>query len=260
MVIGSNTVNPSMSLNIQCSSNGTLDIDTLLIMKLRRRKFTEPTFTGIASMKFNGLAKLNSSAPSDIQIRSPNITGNVDTDLTSGTMTLSISAQGLTCGDQAEFQCLLTYLDRNITSQTVTDNMNFTVFIVPSEVIIDSPEYYINANTLQLSNNSMLSTGTRIKYRCTANVGSVPEGEILWERSSEMGTINSFITYTPTLSTDIVQDASRHNGCFYSRTSTMYYNLTKLDEDGISFRCRALTYLGGKLYDALSNQQYRAVA
>ncbi|KAL3886933.1 hypothetical protein ACJMK2_026889 [Sinanodonta woodiana] len=106
----------------------------------------------------------------------------------------------------------------------------------------------------------MLSTGTRIKYRCTANVGSVPEGEILWERSSEMGTINSFIPYTPTLSTDIVQDASRQNGCFYSRTSTMYYNLTKLDEDGISFRCRALTYLGGKLYDALSKQQYRAVA
>ncbi|KAL3886934.1 hypothetical protein ACJMK2_026890, partial [Sinanodonta woodiana] len=261
MVIGSNTVNPSMSLNIQCSSSGTLDIDTLIILRLSRRKFTEPTYVGIASMTFDGVAKLDSTAPSDIQNRSPNITGSVDVGQKSGTMTLSINAQGLTCGDQAEFQCALTYLDPNLNNKTVTDNMNFTVITVPSEVIIDSPEYHdIIGNTLQLSNNSMLITGTIIKYRCTANVGSVPEGEIVWERSLEMGTIHLFIPYTPTLSTDIVQEDSQQNGCFYRRISTMYYNLTKLDEDGISFRCRARTYLGGQLYDALSNQQYRAVA
>ncbi|KAL3886928.1 hypothetical protein ACJMK2_026885, partial [Sinanodonta woodiana] len=255
MVIGSSTVNPTTSLNVQCSSSDTLDVDTLFQLKLSRRKFTEPNFIGIASMKFDGLAKLDPTVPSDIQNRSPNITGSVDTGKKSGTMTLSMNAQGMACTDQAEFQCALTYFDTNQFSHTVNDNQNFSVITVPSEVIMDSPEYYdVNGNTMQLSNNSVLITGYRIKFRCTANVGSVPEGEIIWERSSEMGTMNSFIPYTPTPSTDIVQEASEQNGCFYRRTSTMYYNLTTLDDDGISFRCRARSYLGGQLYDAQSNQ------
>ncbi|KAL3886929.1 hypothetical protein ACJMK2_026886 [Sinanodonta woodiana] len=261
IVIGSNIVNPSTSLNIQCSSSGTLDVDTFFQLKLSRRKFTEPNFIGIASMKFDGLAKLDQSVPSDIQIRSPNITGSVDTGKKSGTMTVSMNVQGLACTDQAEFKCTLTYSDPNQISQTVIDQNNFTVITVPSGVIIDSPEYFDdNGNTLQLNNNSIVSVGTRIKYRCTANVGSFPEGEIIWERSSQMGSIYSFIPYTPTPSTDIVQQSSEQDGCLYRRVSTMYYNLTEADEIGISFRCRARSYLGGKLYEALSNQQYRVVA
>ncbi|KAL3886926.1 hypothetical protein ACJMK2_026883 [Sinanodonta woodiana] len=260
MVIGSSTGNQAKSLTIQCSSSESLDLDMLLQLKIYRQKFTEPYLIGIASMKFDGLAKLDPTVPSDIQIRSTNMTGSVETGLKSGAMTLYINAEGLTCTDQAEFQCSLTYLDINQISQTVNDNKIFTVITVPSEVIMDSPEYYdVNGNTMQLTNNSVHDTGTRIKFKCTANVGSVPEGEIVWERSSEMGTMNSFIPYTPTPSTDIVQEASQQNGCFYRRTSYMYYNLTNLDDDGISFRCRARTYLSGQLYDALSNQQYRAV-
>ncbi|KAL3886907.1 hypothetical protein ACJMK2_026866, partial [Sinanodonta woodiana] len=258
MVIGSSTVNPITSLNMQCSSGGTLDVKNLYYLKLGRRKFTDSTFTDIAILLDSG-PELD--APSDIQNRSPNITGSFDIGKKSGTMTLSISTQGLSCGDEGEFECSVNYMDTNNNVQTVIDNQNFTVITVPSDVIMDSPEYYdVNGNTMQLTNNSVHDTGTRIKFKCTANVGSVPEGEIVWERSSEMGTMNSFIPYTPTPSTDIVQEASQLNGCFYRRTSTMFYNLTNLDNDGISFRCRARSYLGGQLYDALSNQQYRAVA
>ncbi|KAL3886918.1 hypothetical protein ACJMK2_026875, partial [Sinanodonta woodiana] len=136
-----------------------------------------------------------------------------------------------------------------------------TLIAVPSEVLIYSPEYHdVNGNTIQLYNNSALNPGTRIKFRCVANVGSVPEGEIIRERSPEMVSMNSFIPYTPAQVTDIVQEKSRQDGCFYRRTSTMYYNLTQSDEDGISFRCSARSYLGGQLYDALSNQQYRVIA
>ncbi|KAL3886902.1 hypothetical protein ACJMK2_026862 [Sinanodonta woodiana] len=261
MVIGSSTANPITSLNIQCSSSGTVDVKLLLFLKLSRRKFTESTYTGIATMTLEGGPEFDPTVPSDIQNKSPNITGSVDTGKRSGTMTVSINAQSMTCGDQAEFECSMNYLDTNNKGPTVNDNINFTVITVPSDVIMDSPEYYdVNGNTMQLTNNSVHDTGTRIRFRCTANVGSVPEGEIAWERSSEMGSMYSFITYTPTILSDIVQESSRQDGCFYRRTSTMYYNLTNLDSDGISFRCRAKSYLGGKLYEALSNQQYRAVA
>ncbi|KAL3886932.1 hypothetical protein ACJMK2_026888, partial [Sinanodonta woodiana] len=260
MVIGSNTVNTSMSLNIQCSSSGTLDVDTLFLLKLSRRKFTEPIYFGIAFMKFDGVAKLDPTALLDNQIRSSNITGSVDTGKKSGTMTLSLSTQGLACGDQAEFQCTFTYLDTNENIQTVSHIKNFTIITVPSEVIIDSPELYdISGNSLQLNNNSILPAGTRLKYRCTANIGSVPEGELIWERSLHIGSMNTFITYDPTRSTDIVQGSSQQDGCLYRRISTMYYNLTQLDVNGISFRCRARTYFGSQLYEALSNKQYRAV-
>ncbi|KAL3886925.1 hypothetical protein ACJMK2_026882, partial [Sinanodonta woodiana] len=240
---------------MQCSSSGNLDVDTLLQLKLSRRKFTEPNFIGIGSMKFNGLAKLDPTVPLDIQTRSPNITGSVDIGHRSGTMTVSINAQGLECTDQAEFQCSLTYLDLDQISQMVTDSKTFSVMTAPNEVLIYSLEYYDdNGTTQQLSNNSVLNTGTRIKCRCTANVGSFPEGEILWERSLEMGSMKSFIPYTPAQVTDIVQETSKKYGCFYRRTSSMYYNLTDLDEDGISFRCKARSYLGGQLYEALANQ------
>ncbi|KAL3886940.1 hypothetical protein ACJMK2_026896 [Sinanodonta woodiana] len=259
IVIGSSTMNPTMSLSVQCSSSGTLDIDTLLQLRLSRRKFTESTLAGIASMKFDGVAKLDSVVPSDIQNRSPNITGSVDVGQKSGTMTLSMNAQTMLCSDQAEFNCSLTYIDTNQNTQTVSDIKNFTVITVPSEVLIDSPIYFDDKGSMQqLNNNSVLPVGTQITYRCTAIIGSVPEGEVIWERSSEMGTINSFIPYTPAQPNDIVQQASRQDGCIYRRTSTMYYNLTQLDEDGISFRCRARSYLGGQLYDALTNQQYRS--
>ncbi|KAL3886904.1 hypothetical protein ACJMK2_026863 [Sinanodonta woodiana] len=258
MVMTSSTANPTTILNMQCSSSGTIDVMILLYLKLSRRKFTESTFNSIASMTLEGGPDFDPTVPADIQNRSPNITGSVDSGKKSGTMTLSINAQGLSCGDQAEFECSMNYLDTNNKGPTVTDNRNFTVIIAPSEVVIDSPEYYdVNGNTMQLTNNSVHDTGTRIKFRCTANVGSVLEGEILWERSPEMGTLNLFIPYTPAKVSDIVQETSRQDGCFYRRTSTMYYNMTELDKDGISFRCRARTYLSGQLYEALANQQYR---
>ncbi|KAL3886905.1 hypothetical protein ACJMK2_026864, partial [Sinanodonta woodiana] len=126
MVIGSSTVNPITSLNIQCSSGGTSDVKNLYYLKLRRRKFTESTFTGIATLLESG-PKLDTTAPSDIQNRSPNITGSIDIGKKSGTMTLSIGAQGLACGDQAEFECSMNYLNTNNNGQTVIDNKNFTV-------------------------------------------------------------------------------------------------------------------------------------
>ncbi|KAL3886917.1 hypothetical protein ACJMK2_026874, partial [Sinanodonta woodiana] len=73
--IGSSTVNPTMRLNMQCSSSGTLDVDYLIQLKLSRRKFTEHTFTVIASMTPAGVPLLEPTVPSDIHNRSPNITG-----------------------------------------------------------------------------------------------------------------------------------------------------------------------------------------
>ncbi|KAL3886914.1 hypothetical protein ACJMK2_026873 [Sinanodonta woodiana] len=127
IAIGSSDVNPTMRLVMNCSSSGTFDIDILLQLKLSRRKFTEPTFTDIASMTPEGRPELEPTAPYDIRNRSPNISGSYDTQHKSTTMTLSINAQGIACTDQAEFQCSLKYVNLDQITVTVTDKVNFTV-------------------------------------------------------------------------------------------------------------------------------------
>ncbi|KAK3575964.1 hypothetical protein CHS0354_031228 [Potamilus streckersoni] len=238
-------------LELRCSSDGTSN-NGIYSLEISRRRFTEMGFSSLVVLDVLHGIRQDPTIPADILAKSPNITGGLVG--TSGTLTLTMDGGSITCNDQAEFKCEMTYKIAGVTgSQTVLESNNFTVITVPSDFRITDALYEDKGVQLQLTNDSKLNVGTRITYRCSANIGSDSSLAIVWERSSILGASTDFTAYSPTVTTDIVQDPPVQGSCSYTRTSTMYYNMTSMDDDGILFRCKVRVYIGNQWYDPKSN-------
>ncbi|KAK3575970.1 hypothetical protein CHS0354_031233 [Potamilus streckersoni] len=248
MVVGS--ASSVTRLELRCSSDGTSN-NGIYSLEISRKRFTETRFSSLVVLDVLDGIRQDPNMPADILAKSPNITGGLVG--TSGTLTLTMDGGSITCSDQAEFKCEMTFKITGVTgSQTLNESTNFTVITVPSDFRITDALYEDKGIQLQLTNDSKLNVGTRITYRCSANIGSDSSLAIVWERSSMLGASTDFTAYTPTVSTDIVQDPPVQGSCSYTRTSTMYYNMTNMDDDGVLFRCKVRVYIGNQWYDPIS--------
>ncbi|KAK3575963.1 hypothetical protein CHS0354_031227 [Potamilus streckersoni] len=253
LVVGSSSANPVTRLELRCSSDGTSN-NGIYNLEISRRRFTETGFSSLVGLDILDGIRQDPNIPADILAKSPNITGSlVGTPPYSGTVTLTMDGGSITCNDQAEFKCEMTYKISGVTgSTTVHESTNFTVITIPNDFRITDALYEDKGIQLQLINDSRLTVGTRIIYKCSANIGSDSTLSVAWERSSILGASPDFTTYTTTVSTDIVQDPPVQNSCSFTRTSTMYYNMTSMDDDGILFRCKVRVYIGNQWYEPTS--------
>ncbi|KAL3887145.1 hypothetical protein ACJMK2_027098 [Sinanodonta woodiana] len=250
MVVDSSSANPVTPLQLRCSSDGTDNIETVYRLDLSRKRSSDPDFNNIASV--DAYKTTTNFSP---DMRSPNATGSTLCSTaggppTSGILIVTMDAGSLTCSDQAEFRCTMTYNMKRTATFTVSQSTDFTVITAPNDVRIIDALYEEGGIQLQLINDSKLNISTRIRYRCAANIGDDFNGTILWERS--MGISTNFSTYIPTVSTDIVQDSVTRANCSFNLTSCMYYNLSSGDNNGTTFRCKVRAYLGGKWYESMS--------
>ncbi|KAK3601279.1 hypothetical protein CHS0354_040459 [Potamilus streckersoni] len=250
MVVGSSSANPVRQLELRCFSDGTDHIETIYRLDMSRRRSSDPDFVNIASIDGYKIIK---SFPLDM--KSPNATGSLEhvpgEPPTSGTLTVTMDGEGLTCNDQAEFRCTMTYKKMGTpTAAPVSQSNNFTVITAPNDVRIIDAMYEENGVMKRLENDKSFKVGTRIMYRCSANTGSDSSVSISWERSPVMGASTNFVPYIP--ADDIVQDPVISTGCSNTQTSSMYYNLTSSDFDGIIFRCKVRSFLNGEWYQSTS--------
>ncbi|KAK3601280.1 hypothetical protein CHS0354_040460 [Potamilus streckersoni] len=252
ILAGSNSTNPVPRLQLKCFSNGTNNIETVYRLEISRKRSSDPDYAIIAAVD-----DYKTTTSFTLDMRSPNATGRLvrvaaGEPPTSGILIVTMDGGGLTCKDQAEFKCTMTYKMMGATNTTspVSDSNNFTVITPPNDVRVVDARYEEGGIQLELTNDIRLKVGTRIMYRCTANIGDDFSVAILWERTSLIST--NFSTYTPTVPTDIVQDPVTATNCSFRRTSSMYYNLTSEDDDDITFRCKVRAYLGGQWYESTS--------
>ncbi|KAK3579753.1 hypothetical protein CHS0354_002403 [Potamilus streckersoni] len=240
-------------LKLECSSDGTSNISGVYTLAILRRRSADIEYTRVAQLGVYG-GKLDPNVPADLLAKSPNVIGGLEgTPSTSGRVILNMDSRGLTCNDQAEFKCELTYEDTRASGTvTVSTHSYLTVIAAPRDAKITGAFYEIGGNPTQLNDDSGLNVDTRITYICTANIGSDPNVVIVWEKSSQIGTCTEFVTYNPVVSTDIVQGSVIQRNCSFSRTSSMYYNMTPFDDFGVAFRCKVRAFIGGKWYEKIS--------
>ncbi|KAL3886913.1 hypothetical protein ACJMK2_026872, partial [Sinanodonta woodiana] len=252
MVVGSNSAIPVIQLELKCLSDGTDNIETVFRLEISRKRFSDSEFVDIAAIDDY---TITTNFPQDM--RSPNATGSILHSTqggppTSGILIVTMDAGSLTCSDQAEFRCTMTYNMKEKAASPVSQSKNFTVITAPNDVHITYAQYEENGVMRRLENDKSYKVGTRIMYRCSANIGSDASLLISWDRSSVMGGSTHFVPYIPAESSDIVQDPVISTNCFNHRTSSMYYNLTNSDSDGITFQCKVRSLLSNEWYESTS--------